>query len=60
MPYGADMHLLVHQGHTPTLIFGPGDVRDAHAPDEHVEIAELETCTRMLVLTIMRFCGSRG
>lgn len=58
MPYGADMHLLVHQGHTPTVIFGPGDVRDAHVPDEYVEIAELETCTRMLVLTIMRFCGT--
>ena len=57
MPYGADMHLLVHQGHTPTVIFGPGDVRDAHAPDEYVDIAELQACTRMLVLTIMRFCG---
>jgi acetylornithine deacetylase len=57
VPYGADMHLLVHQGHTPTVIFGPGDVRSAHAPDEFVPIAELEATTRALVLAAMRFCG---
>lgn len=57
MPYGADMHLLVNRGGTPSVIFGPGDVRRAHAPDESVPIAELETATRVLALTIMRFCG---
>ena len=31
-PYGADMRLLVNEGRTPTVIFGPGDVRVAHAP----------------------------
>ena len=58
MPYGADMHLLVHQGKIPTVIFGPGDVRRAHAPDEFVPIAELETATRVLALTILRFCAA--
>ena len=58
VPYGADMHLLVHQGRTPTVIFGPGDVRRAHAPDEFVPIAELEAATRALVLTAIRFCGA--
>ncbi|MFU8878258.1 MAG: ArgE/DapE family deacylase [Wenzhouxiangellaceae bacterium] len=58
MPYGADMHLLVHQGNTPAVLFGPGDVRTAHAPDEFVPIPDLEAVTRALVLTIMRFCGS--
>jgi acetylornithine deacetylase len=27
MTYGADMGLLVNVGHTPTVLFGPGDVR---------------------------------
>lgn len=58
MPYGADMRLLVHQGGTPTVLYGPGDVRRAHAPDEHVEIAELETATSVLALTALRFCGA--
>jgi len=57
MPYGADMHLLVNQGNTPTLIFGPGDIRKAHAPDEYVPIADLEVATRTLALAILRFCG---
>jgi acetylornithine deacetylase len=58
MPYGADMHLLINQGHTPTVLFGPGDVRAAHAPDEFVPITELEAATRALALTIMRFCSA--
>ncbi len=57
MPYGADMHLLVNRGGTPSVIFGPGDVRRAHTRDESVPIAELETAARVLALTIMRFCG---
>lgn len=57
MPYGADMRLLVNEGVTPTVLYGPGDVRRAHAPDEFVEIAELEVATGVLALTILRFCG---
>lgn len=56
MPYGADMRLLANEGGTPTVLYGPGDVRSAHAPDEHVEIAELETATKVLALSIVRFC----
>lgn len=58
MPYGADMHLLVHQGGTPTVLFGPGDVRTAHAPDEHVSITDLLAATRTLALAMLRFCGT--
>jgi acetylornithine deacetylase len=56
MPYGADMRLLANEGATPTVLYGPGDVRRAHAPDEFVEIAEMEAATRVLALTILRFC----
>lgn len=57
MPFGADMRLLVNEGAIPTVLFGPGDIRRAHAPDEFVTIPELEAATRALVLTIMRFAG---
>jgi acetylornithine deacetylase len=56
MPYGADMRLLVNQGATPTVLYGPGDVRTAHAPDEFVPVAELEIAAKTLVLTMFRFC----
>lgn len=58
MPYGADMHLLVNQGKIPTVIFGPGDVRSAHAPDEFVPVADLLAVTRVLATMILRFCDN--
>jgi acetylornithine deacetylase len=47
-PYGADMRLLVNEGGTPTVIFGPGDVRFAHSADEHVPLDEVVDCARVL------------
>lgn len=55
--FGADMRLLVNQGGIPTVLYGPGDVRDAHRPDEYVLKADLIEATRVLVVTAMRFCG---
>jgi acetylornithine deacetylase len=55
--YGADMRLLVNAGGIPTVMFGPGDVRVAHMPDEHVPIADLEAAARTLVVAALRFCG---
>ena len=56
-PYGSDLRLMVGLGHVPTLHYGPGHVKHAHAPNEHVPIADLRTVTRTLVLAILRFCG---
>ncbi|MGC9038269.1 MAG: acetylornithine deacetylase [Roseiflexus castenholzii] len=57
MTYGADMRLLVNEGRTPTILFGPGDVRDAHRPNERIAIADLRIATQTLALTALRFCG---
>lgn len=58
MTYGADMWLLAKEGQTPALLFGPGDVRRAHAPDEFVPLAHLEATVRALALAALRFCGA--
>jgi acetylornithine deacetylase len=55
--YGSDMRHLVNVGDTPTVLFGPGDVRDSHKPNEAVLIEDLETTVKTLALTILRFCG---
>lgn len=55
--YGADMRLLVNEGGIPTVLFGPGDVRAAHMPDEYVPVAELRVAARTLILAALRFCG---
>jgi acetylornithine deacetylase len=57
MTYGADMGLLVNHGSTPTVLFGPGDIRRAHRPDEYVEVEELAAAARTLAVAAMRFCG---
>jgi acetylornithine deacetylase len=54
VPYGADMRLLVRQGATPTVMFGPGDVHDAHAADEHVALDEVVACARVLAAWVVR------
>jgi acetylornithine deacetylase len=33
---------------TPSFVVGPGDIADAHQPDEGIEIAELERCVAFL------------
>ena len=55
--YGADMRLLVNVGGIPTVLFGPGDVRVAHMPDEHVPIDELRAAAATLSVAALRFCG---
>ena len=57
--YGADLRLLVNVGRIPTVLFGPGDVRVAHMPDEYVPLADLRAATETLVLTALRYCGVR-
>jgi len=56
-PYGADMRLLVNEGSTPTVIFGPGDVRYAHSADEHVPLAEVVECARVLAAWVVGELG---
>ena len=47
-PYGADMRLFINQGRTPTVMYGPGDVKVAHAANEHVPLAEVAECAEVL------------
>ncbi|MCT9929979.1 ArgE/DapE family deacylase [Planotetraspora sp. A-T 1434] len=57
-PYGSDLRLYVAGG-VPSLHYGPGDVRFAHAPREQVDLRELRDVTRALALLVLRRCGVR-
>ncbi|MCC5947104.1 MAG: ArgE/DapE family deacylase [Nitriliruptoraceae bacterium] len=57
MPYGCDLGLTLGVGGIPTVVFGPGDIRDAHAVDESVPVDELVVATEVLAATILRRCG---
>lgn len=56
-PYGSDLRLYAGIGGIPSLNYGPGDVRFAHAPREQVELAEVVAVTRALLLLAIRSCG---
>jgi acetylornithine deacetylase/succinyl-diaminopimelate desuccinylase-like protein len=43
-----DAHNFVDHGGAQAVVFGPGHLRNAHRPDEHVSVTELLTCARTL------------
>jgi len=53
----SDAATLITEGGIPAVNYGPGDVRLAHAADEHVGIDELVACAQGVALAAMRFCG---
>jgi acetylornithine deacetylase len=57
-PFGSDLRLLSGIGGIPTLHYGPGDTRLAHAPDESVPLAEVGTAARALALLALDICGT--
>ena len=54
VPYGSDLRLYAAAG-IPTLHYGPGDARRAHAPNESVPLAELVVATEVLTRALR--CG---
>jgi acetylornithine deacetylase len=54
VPYGSDMRLWVRVGGIPCVLYGPGDVRDAHAADESVALDEVVRCARALAAWLVR------
>ncbi|MEM6703607.1 MAG: ArgE/DapE family deacylase [Acidobacteriota bacterium] len=57
VPYGADMRLLDRHAGIPTVMFGAGDVRDAHGPAERVRAEDLVALARTLARFYVRYCG---
>lgn len=55
-PYGSDLRHYSAHG-IPALQYGPGDVRFAHATDEHVRLADVVACARVYAVMLLRACG---
>jgi acetylornithine deacetylase len=56
-PYGSDLRLLTGMAGIPTVHYGPGDTRAAHAPDEYVAIEDIVTCAEVLADVIVTYCS---
>ncbi|HEU5432541.1 MAG TPA: ArgE/DapE family deacylase [Thermomicrobiales bacterium] len=55
--YGADMRHFVNTGGIPCVMYGAGDVRLAHAPDESIGLDEVERAIEAVALLIAMWCG---
>jgi len=58
--YGSDLRLYAGIGGIPTLHYGPGDIRVAHGPLEHVVLEEVSQVARALVVLALRRCGAEA
>jgi acetylornithine deacetylase len=47
VPYGTDASIIAQAG-VPTVVFGPGDIAQAHTCDEWVEVSEVEEASTIL------------
>lgn len=55
-----DARLLFHRGRMPTVVFGAGDLRHAHALDEKVRLGDIARAAEVLVRFLARWCGTGG
>lgn len=55
--YGSDLRLFTNHGNTPAVLYGPGDVANAHAVDEYVDLEEVIAATKVLALIVSQWCG---
>ena len=54
--FGTEAGLYADRLGVPAVILGPGDIADAHRPDEFVDPAQLDRCSDVLRRTVDRFC----
>ena len=54
--FGTEAGLYADRLGVPAVILGPGDIADAHRPDEFVDPAQLNRCSDVLRRTVDRFC----
>lgn len=54
---GTDARLFTRHANIPTVLYGPGNVAQAHAVDERISIDEVVRCTKVLAHAIIDWCG---
>ncbi len=57
VPYGADLRLFVVHAAMPGVLYGPGDVRLAHAANESVGVEEVMDAMKTIAGMVVGWCG---
>lgn len=53
---GTDMRIITNNFEIPGLMFGPGDITMAHAPNEYVRVDDLIKGAKVLTLMLAKWC----
>jgi acetylornithine deacetylase len=51
------MRHFIHFGGMPCVMYGAGDIRLAHGPDEYLELEELFTAVKVVAAAVVEWCG---
>jgi acetylornithine deacetylase len=57
VPYGSDLRLFTNHADMPAVLYGPGDVRVAHAVDEKIRVDEIVDAVAVLAMFIAEWSG---
>jgi len=55
--YGSDLRLFTNHGGMPAVLYGPGSIFDAHTVNEHVDLEEVVTATKVLACLVSQWCA---
>jgi acetylornithine deacetylase len=55
--YGSDLRLFTNHGHVPAVLYGPGNIAQAHTVDEWVDLREVFSAAKVLAYLITQWCG---
>jgi succinyl-diaminopimelate desuccinylase len=58
LPGATDARFLINKAQIPTIVdFGPGRLDQCHVADEHIEIDQVVTATKIYALIALQICG---
>jgi acetylornithine deacetylase len=55
--YGSDLRLFTNHARMPAVLYGPGNIEQAHAANEWVDLQQVLEGTKVLAVTLHRWCG---
>jgi acetylornithine deacetylase len=55
--YGSDLRLFTSHGGLPAVLYGPGNIAQAHTVDEWVELQQVFSAAKVLAYIITQWCG---
>lgn len=58
-PAWTDGALLSREGKIPTIIWGPGELRHAHSPEENVRLEDVHLAAELYAASALEFCKAR-